>query len=1015
MFSKDHLREFKNAPWTTAEEMSAYVADVGRLHPEDVERLLDMLLDRKLVAQGHMHLNRCAVFAAIAPQALDQALFGPFVRALEKADDEVRGMLVPLIPRTNNVEQHDLLCRYLGSEVVPLRNLAADLLRQIGGPSALGHLTQMVRGRHFAGRTEAMDVMLPKARHRALPLLQAVLEAGSPRERAVALRHLSDPEYVSGAVEQAASIVHDALDDSDRRVAGEAVKAYGRLVTEERFFYELEHRLYAPDVDPALVQSLGSYSSERALAVLEHKIRVGPSTIRLAAIDALKDIGSDAIIPLLVDALQIDDVTVRKRATEVLSELSVEGKIDLARTVLELLRSKSTEVRRIAAHLARSVGDQEGQVTDQLLAYLRDEDWWVRERVLDALAEMSGPDLTPHIVGYLSDPSPVIRRYAIGGLIRLRDPGALGAILRAAVEDEDWWVREQCVQATAELGDPRAVPYLKKLALDRPDLRIPAIEALRALAAHDVIVELGELGADDDANVRLVVLKALGEAPRGREAALYVQACLTDRDARVAKRARELMQTWEMPLEKESVVAAMGLLDRLLVAGVHAKADDIVLEADRPPYIKRLGAMSAISKGVLSNAELESMLFPLLNRFQREALDGGKDVDFSYHVKSYDLRFRVNLFRQLTGTAAVFRHVKQQLQEMAELGLPDIVSTFGDYANGLVLFGGPTGAGKSTSLAALIDYINRTSSRHIITIEDPVEVIHPQRECLINQREIGTHARSFGRALRSALRQDPDVILVGELRDLETIDFAVNAAETGHIVLGTVHTVSADASIDRMVHAFPARQQGLIRSMLAESLKAVVCQQLLGRTDRSDRRILAAEVLLVNDAVKNLIRNNKSFQIPSVIATHREQGMQSMDLELERLVRAGLVEPEEALMKSVDKNAFASMLEAAGYLEARDDRGSLPPGLRHSYPPLTSPLVPPAAVVPSVSPGSGMPPGATMPARPSPLLSQPSPVTPPGSRVPPGVSGAVPAGGSGRTFRPPRTESTGSGGGTKSE
>jgi len=237
--------------------------------------------------------------------------------------------------------------------------------------------------------------------------------------------------------------------------------------------------------------------------------------------------------------------------------------------------------------------------------------------------------------------------------------------------------------------------------------------------------------------------------------------------------------------------------------------------------------------------------------------------------------------------------------------VPKIVETFGNFNNGLVLVGGPTGSGKSSTLAALIDYINRTSGRHIITLEDPIEVVHARKQSLINQREIGTHTKSFGHALRATLRQDPDVILVGEMRDLETIAFAVTAAETGHLVFGTVHTVSADTSIDRLVNTFPPGQQPQVRSMLAETLRAVVCQHLVRKKDGG--RVLAAEVLINTDAVQNMIRKGKTFQLPSVVATSRESGMQSMDLELARLVNEGAVSLEEGYAKANDKRAFETM------------------------------------------------------------------------------------------------------------
>jgi twitching motility protein PilT len=262
--------------------------------------------------------------------------------------------------------------------------------------------------------------------------------------------------------------------------------------------------------------------------------------------------------------------------------------------------------------------------------------------------------------------------------------------------------------------------------------------------------------------------------------------------------------------------------------------------------------------------------------------------------------------------------------------LPEIVRTFAHLKNGLVLVGGPTGAGKSTTLAALIADINKNSARHIITLEDPIEVVHNPVKSLITQREIGTHSRAFSYALRATLREDPDVILVGEMRDLPTIQFAVTAAETGHLVFGTVHTVSVANSIDRMVNVFPPDEQPQVRSMLSGSLRAVCCQHLLQRKDK-EGRVLAVEVMINSDPIASLIRKGKTFQIPSVLATSREQGMQAMDSELMRLYKEGIVSKEEAYMKANNKADFESLFEEQRAKEERmEAQGGHVPGLPDS-------------------------------------------------------------------------------------
>jgi twitching motility protein PilT len=505
-------------------------------------------------------------------------------------------------------------------------------------------------------------------------------------------------------------------------------------------------------------------------------------------------------------------------------------------------------------------------------------------------------------------------------------------MLNTAATDDDWWVREQATQAMGELGDSQAVPYLEILVRERPDLRVAAVDALEQLRAHDLLLSLADLTSDEDPGVALAMLDVLGRHPRGREAGFYVQAAVSSPEPHVAKRARELLAVWKLERESEGS-ASLGLLDRLLVAAERHGADDVLLAPGRPPYVKKLGSVEPIARASLGADEVEAMILPLLRPSHREALEQLRDVDISYDVPGFDLRFRINVFRERSGLSAVFRRISQTIPELEALGLPSVIKSFADYPHGLVLVAGPTGSGKSTTLAALIHYINVFHGRHIVTIEDPVEVVHRSQRSLVNQAEVGTHAESFPVALRAMLRQDPDVILIGELRDQATIEIAVNAAETGHLVFATVHTTSAAATIDRLVHTLPAGRQPLVRGMLAESLRAVLCQQLLRRIDEPGKRVLACEVMVNNDAIANLVRQDKAFQIPSVILTHRDQGMQLMDGVLEELVHAGAVDPEDALLKAVDKGAFSRVLDAARKGERSVASVAPPPGGPSGPPP----------------------------------------------------------------------------------
>ncbi len=346
----------------------------------------------------------------------------------------------------------------------------------------------------------------------------------------------------------------------------------------------------------------------------------------------------------------------------------------------------------------------------------------------------------------------------------------------------------------------------------------------------------------------------------------------------------------------------MAEIDALFTYMLENDASDLHLCTGSKPKIRKHGELEEMDAPVLTDDGLRSMLFEITSEEQKDIFLAKKDLDFAYEIPDVS-RFRANFFEQKRGTGAVFRVIPTKILTAEELGLPQQILRFTQLSRGLVLVTGPTGSGKSTTLAAIIDYINRNRKEHILTVEDPVEFVHQNQQCLVNHREVGTHTESFSAALRAALREDPDVILVGEMRDLETIELAITAAETGHLVFGTLHTNSAAKTIDRIIDAFPAGQQAQIRTMLSESLKGVICQQLLKRTDKPGR-LAALEILYCKTAVANLIREAKTFQIPSMIQTGKNEGMQLMDQAIMDFLMKKQVSPDEAYLKANDKNAF---------------------------------------------------------------------------------------------------------------
>jgi twitching motility protein PilT len=353
----------------------------------------------------------------------------------------------------------------------------------------------------------------------------------------------------------------------------------------------------------------------------------------------------------------------------------------------------------------------------------------------------------------------------------------------------------------------------------------------------------------------------------------------------------------------------MARIDALFNMMREQGASDLHLSTGNPPIFRQNGEMVRLNFKVLGHDELKTILFEILTEKQRALFDETKDLDFAYEVPGL-ARFRGNIMMQYRGIAAVFRIIPTKILSADELGLPEGVRRMTNFKKGMVLVTGPTGSGKSTTLAGMIDLINSTRKEHILTFEDPLEFIHENKMSLLNQRQIGQHTESFASALRAALREDPDVILVGEMRDLITIQLAMSAAETGHLVFGTLHTSTAAKTVDRIIDVFPTDQQEQVRAMLSESLKGVICQQLLKTADGKGR-VAALEIMLGTPAIANLIREGKTFQIPSIMQTAKKDGMQLMDQHLLDLLKTKKVNPEEAYRCAVDKKQFEQYLTAA--------------------------------------------------------------------------------------------------------
>ncbi len=915
------VQTVRAADWRSADEVQALAAS-SEPNAAEILQVLDLLLHKGLATDAERHALRRQAFAGLVRRLPDEALFRPFVRALKLAPADVRGVIGELLPRVAGQCDPAELLDLLRAPQPELRATAARALGDIGGRHVVNGAMQLLNERGFVGLRDALEVLAKCGGGALIAACERLLSSGGePADRALAARALGDAKVAARAPPAVTRALTMALRDPSEIVVATAMASLAQVASEADYLASalpfIDGR--STRVASAAIEGLKRFASERIAAVLERKLKSGPNALRFAVLAACEAAGSDALLGPIVSALGHSHLAVRNRASEAMSALARSGRVEVGRSLVWLLRSRDVNVRRMAADVLRSVPDPHGELWPKVVSSLRDDDWWVRERVMDALLDLAGRGLSRYMVAWLGDPSDVVRRFALTVLLRLKDPDTIGALVHCALHDRDWWAREKALEVIAEFRDVRAVPTVVEIMQRTPELQLACITALRRIDLTSAALHVLPLTTSPDADVRLAVLHLVEELndPAHSDVAARLGE---DADPGVQRLARAVFLRFSVlhegpdpvpgvPLAdgtEEPVLCDTTPLDVLLARVVLDGGDDLILASDRPAFMKVHGGITQITELPIAAQRAGALLTSLLSTSSASLLAHKQDVDFSYVVKATGARFRVNLFRQRGGLSAVFHAVRGTVPAIEQLGLPAIVPSWCNCKNGLVIIAGPTAAGKSTTLAALLDVMNRTTRQHIISIEDPIEVLHEANLSLVNQREIGTHTRSFAAALRSALREDPDVLMIGELRDLETISLALTAAETGHLVFATVNTISADQAIERIINIFPRANQEQARSSLADVLKAIVCQTLVRAKDGQHRH-LAAEVLLNNEAVAHLIRKGKTVQIQAIIATSSDIGMQTLEQDLARLIKAGLVDVDDAAAKARNK----SSLEAA--------------------------------------------------------------------------------------------------------
>lgn len=634
--------------------------------------------------------------------------------------------------------------------------------------------------------------------------------------------------------------------------------------------------------------------------------------IRLKSVQIFTTNRDERTVPLLLKMVRQEIGRVQEASIQALVNQIKENTEKYDNEIINLLSDSSPIVRKVPAQFLAQTDPKKAM--RKFLLLFRDSFGWIRERALRSLKEASS-QFVEGIVALMDDPDPEIRALAENIGIGLEDPRAVPALIRM-LHSTDWWYRYSAAETLARIKDARALQPLLEM-LNSEENRLFAIEALGILKDPKALQPLTKLIPTSSPEEHLEIIEAFrrighpGVAPylkllaeKGSEYVRVKAASALEEigGASVKPEAKAEVKVDGIDLKSVSTPKVHHFLQNAISLG----ASDFHMAVGNRPTMRIHGQLVPMDYPVMSAVESQRMLGEILGEGHMNDLSTKRNVDFCYKAPGLG-RFRTNVFVQRHGMDAAFRIIPKKIPTWDTVGLPKELQDLIHHHQGMILVTGPSGCGKTTTLAAFVDLINENKSSHIITIEDPIEYVHSNKTSLVSQREVVSHTKSFFSALRAALREDPDVILVGEMRDLETIRMAVTAAETGHLVLSTLHTTSAAGSIDRIVGSFPPEEHSQMRTMVSESLKAIISQVLLPTPDKS-QLIPAFEILIVNQAIASLIREGKTFQIPSAQQTGAALGMCLLDQSLLKLVQDKKVDPTAAFARAYKKELIEPFL-----------------------------------------------------------------------------------------------------------
>lgn len=815
-----------------------------------------------------------------------------------------------------------------GTKETPLEKLASgkvkneqekqQLLQALGTPSA-EEVVPLVLVDDATIAARGFQLFVSKA---TPPAMTALLDEGLSRN----------------AVTMLAKVFQKCRDDL---VAGTISNALSRTRPDQaRKLWELTLDLQPAVSDPLL---------ERAM-----KEAPGPQRV-LALRRLLKAKGVAALKPVLLEAVENREVALRKEAMTHLSTL--EGDDVFAAMLERLGADDSKEVREAAGswlqrYIAKAPPDVRPRVLGKLLLagspeqrtqlvksmfsqgspgdlllgvllFCKTLTGQQHRTVMEALQTV-GKSLVPHAVNLLSNSDADLRVQAVYLLEAYEDPATIGPMLQM-LNDPDWWVRIVACETMGRLKEPKTVSALQRMLSD-PDARWAAIDAVASIGGAEATAALVALLKDPMPEVRSATVKALGRLKDPRVEGALIEVAKSDQAVDVKLKAVEVLRELKgAGPGSGAVVSSKDLskpIEKLLAFAREKGASDLHLTPGEPPLLRVNGALVRLESQKLDSEQVRQWLVELLDPVRAPLLEKHGSVDFCYPIAGVG-RYRANVYKMKRGYAGAFRCIPNVAPTLQQLGLPKKLNDIGTLHQGIVLVTGPAGCGKTTTLTTLIDLVNDTRHAHILTFEDPVEFVHLPKKALINQREIGKDSASYASAMRGALREDPDIIVVGDMRDPETIRLALLASETGHLVVATMQTTGAVATIDKLVESFPSDEQQQVRVGLSESLKLIVSQVLVPHANGAGR-VGIFEVLASTSSVRALIRDGRTLQLPSAMLIGRSQGMQTIDGSLEERLRAGDITFETAMQYAQNKESFAKLASAQG--SAAGAPATSPPG-----------------------------------------------------------------------------------------